>query len=58
MSAWGTSTLVGLRPKSRAESSIGHSDIGGLSTVIEFAPSEEPNKNAFHETVPACTAAV
>ena len=35
----------------------GHNDSGGLSTVIEFAASEDPNRNAFHECEPACAAA-
>ena len=30
---------------------------GGLSTVIELAASEEPKKNAFHDSDPACAAA-
>ena len=46
-----------LTPKIRAEISITHSDAGGLSTVIEFAASEEPKKNAFQLFVPASTAA-
>ena len=36
---------------------MGHSDIGVLSTVIELAASEEPKKNAFHDSEPAWTAA-
>jgi hypothetical protein len=28
-----------------------------LSTVIEFAASEEPKKKAFHDSDPACAAA-
>jgi hypothetical protein len=36
---------------------IAHSDSGGLSTVIELAASQEPKKNAFHDSEPACTAA-
>ena len=41
----------------RTDSDINHRDMGGLSTVIEFAASEEPKKKAFHDTEPACTAA-
>ena len=54
----GTSTDQLLTPKIRALSSIGHNDAGGLSTVIEFAASDEPNSAAFQLRVPACTAAV
>jgi hypothetical protein len=28
-----------------------------LSTVMKFDESNDPKKNAFHERVPACTAA-
>ena len=45
------------RPKIRTDSPIGHSASGVLSTVIEFAASEEPKKNAFHDSEPACAAA-
>ena len=45
------------RPKSRTDSAIGHSASGVLSTVIELAASEEPKKNAFHDSEPACAAA-
>ena len=45
------------RPKIRTESAIGHSASGVLSTVIELAASEEPKKNAFHDSDPAWTAA-
>ena len=34
-----------------------HSEAGVLSTVMKFAESKEPKKNAFHDLVPACTAA-
>ncbi len=57
ISASGASTLQELSPKIRAESSIGHRDIGGLSTVMKLAASEEPKKNAFQLWLPACTAA-
>ena len=44
-------------PNTRTDSAIGHSASGVLSTVIEFAASEEPKKNAFHDSDPACAAA-
>ena len=44
-------------PKSRTERAIGHSESGVLSTVMEFAASLEPKKNAVHDSEPACTAA-
>ena len=34
-----------------------HNEAGGLSTVMEFAASEEPKKKAFQSAEPACTAA-
>jgi len=34
-----------------------HRDAGGLSTVIEFAASEEPKNQAFQLALPACAAA-
>ena len=46
-----------LTPKMRADSSITHSEAGGLSTVMKLAESLEPKKNAFQLFVPACTAA-
>jgi hypothetical protein len=46
-----------LTPKIRAAISITHNDAGVLSTVIEFAASEDPKKNAFQLDDPACTAA-
>src|SRR4051794_10642683 len=55
--ACGTSIDHELKPKIRPESSIGHSDSGGLSTVIALPASSEPKKNAFQLCVPACTAA-
>ena len=45
------------KPKTRAESSITHSDPGGLSTVMKLDASSDPKKNAFQLFVPACTAA-
>ena len=49
--------LQALTPKTRAESSITHSDAGGLSTVMKLDESKEPKKNAFQLLAPACTAA-
>jgi len=46
-----------LTPNTRAESSISHSDAGGLSTVMKLALSKEPKKNAFQLLAPAWTAA-
>ena len=41
----------------RAESSVTQSDAGGLSTVMELPPSNEPKKKAFQLLDPACDAA-
>jgi hypothetical protein len=49
--------LHALTPKTRAESSITHSEAGGLSTVMKLAASDEPKKNAFQLDEPAWTAA-
>ena len=56
-SAWGTSMLQEFKPKTRPDSSIGHSDTGGLSTVMKLLESREPNRNAFQLSVPAWAAA-
>jgi hypothetical protein len=40
-------------PNRRTERAIGHSASGALSTVMAFAASEEPKKNAFHDSEPA-----
>ncbi len=45
------------KPKTRPDRAITHSDAGGLSTVMKFDESSEPNRNAFQLLVPACTAA-
>ena len=45
------------KPNSRPDSSITHREAGGLSTVMKFEESMEPNRNAFQLWVPACTAA-
>ena len=55
--AWGTRIDQEDSPNTRTERPIGHSASGVLSTVIEFAASEEPKKNAFHDSDPACAAA-
>ena len=55
--AWGASRLHELKPKSRPDSSITHSDAGVLSTVMKLLESSEPNRNAFQLFVPAWTAA-
>ncbi len=57
MSACGTRMLHEERPKSRTDSAIGQRASGVLSTVIELAASEDPKKNAFHDSEPACAAA-
>ncbi len=57
MIACGASIDHDEKPKIRPDNSIGHSDAGGLSTVMKLAESSEPKKNAFHDFVPACTAA-
>ncbi len=46
-----------LRPSSRTDSAMTHSEAGGLSTVIELAASELPKKKAFQLSLPAWTAA-
>ncbi len=56
-SACGTRIDHELRPNTRTDNAISHSDAGGLSTVIEFAASDEPKKNAFQLAEPACAAA-
>ncbi len=55
--ACGTRMLQLESPKIRTDRAIGHSASGVLSTVIEFAESLEPKKNAFHDSEPACAAA-
>ena len=56
-SACGTRIDHEFTPKIRAESSMTHSDAGGLSTVMKLDESSEPNRNAFQLFVPAWTAA-
>ena len=55
--AWGASTLHELRPKTRTDSAISHSEAGGLSTVMALPASSEPKKKAFQLCDPAWTAA-
>ena len=57
ISACGTRMLQEFTPNTRADSAIGHSAPGVLSTVIAPAASEAPKKNAFQLTEPACAAA-
>ena len=57
INACGTRRLHALTPKSRADIAITHSEAGVLSTVIELAASDEPKKNAFQLSDPACAAA-
>src|ERR1700722_19578921 len=55
--ASGSRMLNELSPNRRTETSINHKLIGGLSTVIEFAESDDPKKNASQFDEPACAAA-
>ncbi len=55
--ACGTRMLQAFTPKIRADSAITHSAAGGLSTMIELAASDEPNRKAFQSLAIACTAA-
>ncbi len=57
MRACGTRMLQALSPNSRTDAAITHTEAGVLSTVIELAESDEPKKNAFQLTEPACAAA-
>ncbi len=57
MRACGTRMLHDDSPKTRTERAMTHSAMGGLSTVIEFAASEDPKKNAFQDADPAWAAA-
>ncbi len=49
--------LAELSPNNRTDRAISHSEAGGLSTVIEFPGSREPNRNAVQSIDPACAAA-
>ncbi len=55
--ACGASIDHELNPKIRPDSSMTQSDAGGLSTVMKFDESNDPNRNAFQLFVPAWTAA-
>ena len=55
--AWGARIDHDDSPKIRTERPIGHSDRGVLSTVIALDASEDPKKNAFHDSDPAWAAA-
>src|ERR1700727_1008587 len=55
--ACGASSDHELNPNTFADSSSPHSDAGVLSTVMKLDESNEPKKAAFHDFVPACTAA-
>ena len=57
ISAWGTRMLHELRPNTRTDRPMIHSDAGGLSTVIELAASNDPKNQAFQLCEPACAAA-
>ena len=57
MSACGTRMLQLDRPKIRTERPSTQSAAGVLSTVIQFAASEEPKNQAFQLTPAACAAA-
>ena len=47
ISACGASMANEEKPKIRVDSTITHSDAGGLSTVIELPESNDPNSHAF-----------
>ncbi len=55
--ACGTKIAHELTPNILTERSMTHSDAGGLSTVMKFDASSEPNKNAVQLLLPACAAA-
>src|ERR1022692_5097557 len=55
--ACGTSRLQEFSPNTRADSSMGHRNPAGLSTVMKFEESSEPNKKDFQLLVPASPAA-
>ena len=44
-------------PNSFTDTSMTHSEAGGLSTVMKFDWSSEPNRNAFQLRAPAWAAA-
>ena len=55
--ACGTSIDHWLKPNTRPDSSMTHSEPGVLSTVMKLEESNEPKKKAFQLLVPAWTAA-
>ena len=57
INACGTSTLHEESPKRRTARPSTHSAAGVLSTVIQFAASDEPKNQAFQLTPAACAAA-
>ena len=57
MRACGTRMDHELSPKIRTTIAGIHSEAGGLSTVIEFAMSDDPKNHAFHDCDPAWMAA-
>ena len=56
-SACGASSDQLLKPKTRPDSPMTHSDAGGLSTVMKLDESSAPKNHAFQLSVPAWTAA-
>ena len=56
ISASGINMLALLNPKIWPDSPITHCDTGGLSTVMKFCVSREPNSSASQFVEPACTA--
>src|SRR6478735_10047505 len=57
ISACGASMANEENPKIRVDATITHIDAGGLSTVMELPESNDPNSQAFQDSVPAFTAA-
>jgi hypothetical protein len=53
INASGISIEALLNPKSCPESPIAHCDTGGLSTIMKFCVSSEPNSNASQFFDPA-----
>ena len=56
ISASGISMLALLNPKSCPDNPITHCETGGLSTVMKFAGSSEPNSSASQFFEPAIAA--
>ena len=55
--ACGSNMVNALNPNSLPDNAITHMAAGGLSTVMAFPASSEPNSQAFQSWVPACAAA-